>query len=149
MLAEVLTLNGQWPNKACEAYTGKHADHRGGRTPRSLMQPRQKRQCGWRQFHGTGSRNKGIVKSPARLALALGVGEIPEGPSGSSQGVVCMQRSIGNLGGPANSRTRSGVPVRFRVGMSSRKGETADGSRGVGLPHSTLRTGEPSTWGRG
>jgi len=26
MLAEVLTLHGQWPNKAYEAYTGKHAE---------------------------------------------------------------------------------------------------------------------------
>jgi hypothetical protein len=28
------------PNKSVEAYTGKHADRRGDRTPQSLIQPR-------------------------------------------------------------------------------------------------------------
>ena len=36
-----------------------------------------------------------------------------------------------------------------RVGMLSRNGEATDDIWGVGLLHSTLRTGEPLTWGRG
>ncbi len=44
-----------------------------------------------------------------------------------------------------NKERRAGP---LRVGKPSRNGEVTDDRWGVGLPHSTLRTGEPSTWGR-
>jgi hypothetical protein len=46
---------------------------------------------------------------------------------------------------PAKER-RAGLR---RVGMPSRNGEATDDIWGVRLLHSTLRAGEPSTWGRG
>ena len=74
-------------------------------------------------------------------------GEIPEGLSGGMS-VACMERGVGDLGGPVGSD--SAVRICCCVGKSERSEERmAEGWRGFGSTHSTLRAGEPSTWGRG
>jgi hypothetical protein len=83
-----------------------------------------------------GSQHEGIV-----------IGEIPEGLPGG-MGVACMERGVGDLGGPVGSGTT--VMKSCGVGKPGRSEERkADGWRGFGSIHSTLRAGEPFTWGRG
>jgi len=53
------------------------------------------------------------------------------------------------LGRPYGFPTKERRAGLRRVGMLSRNGEATDDIWGVGLFHSTLRAGEPSTWGRG
>ena len=77
----------------------------------------------------------------------IGTGEIPEGLSGG-MGVACMERGVGDLGGPVGSNMA--VVICDGVGKPGRSEERkADGRWGFGSTHSTLRAGEPSTWGRG
>jgi hypothetical protein len=62
--------------------------------------------------------------------------------------VACMERGVGDLGGPVGSDMA--VLICCCVGKPGRSEESrAEGRRGFGSTHSTLRAGEPFTWGRG
>lgn len=69
-------------------------------------------------------------------------GKIPEGLPGSKT-MACMEKDSRNLGDPTCSPKRkpTGTPTQSKKRM-------ADGKWGVGLVHSTPRTGELFTWGR-
>jgi hypothetical protein len=62
--------------------------------------------------------------------------------------VACMERGAEDLGGPVGSDMA--VKICCRVGKPGRSEERkAEGWRGFGSTYSTLRAGEPFTWGRG